>query len=101
MYHWSKVLLRVVSQFQRDSYENCSADEDIISCEWTKEIFVKYSDPDVIKMVEDKYEELDGLKQGGMTYLNISLDEIFNMSDVVITSLQELFKDFFWDGVAK
>ena len=24
--HWSKVLLRVVSQFQKDSYDNCSDD---------------------------------------------------------------------------
>ena len=35
--------------------------EDIISCEWTKELFVKYSDPALIKSVDEKYEVLDGL----------------------------------------
>ena len=51
--------------------------------------------------MEDKYDALDGLEQWGITYLNIDLDEMFNMSDVVITSLQELFKNFDQDGVAK
>ena len=34
--HWSKVLLYVVVHSQMDSYENCSDDEDIASCKWTK-----------------------------------------------------------------
>ena len=59
--NWSKVLLRVVSQFQRHSYENCSDDEDIVSCKWTKEIFVNSSDPDLIKRVDEKYEALKGI----------------------------------------
>ena len=86
--HWSNVLLCVVVQFQRDYYENCNDDEDIVSCEWTKEIFVNSSDTGIIKRVEGKYEALCELDQGGVIYLNIYLDEIFNMSDVVITSLQ-------------
>ena len=40
--HQSKVSLRVISQFQRYSYENFSDDEDIVSCEWTKDIFMNY-----------------------------------------------------------
>ena len=49
---------------------------------------MKFSDPALIKRVEEKYEALDGLEQGVITYLNISLDDIFNMSDVIITSHQ-------------
>ena len=49
-------------------------------------------DTAIIKRVEDKYEALDGIEQGGITYLDFSLDEMFNMSDVVITLLQELLK---------
>ena len=45
------------------------------------------SDPDLLKRVEENYEALDGLDQGGITYFNIYLNEMFNMSDVVITSL--------------
>ena len=101
LFHWLNVSLRVVSQSQKDSHENCSEDEDIVSCEWTKELFVNLSDPDLIKRVEEKYEALDGIEKGLITYLKIALDEMFNMSDVVITSLQEFFKNFAWDDVAK
>ena len=59
------------------------------------------SDPDLLKRVEENYEALDGLDQGGITYFNIYLNEMFNMSDVVITSLLELFKNFAPDGIAK
>ena len=40
LYHWFKVLILVVAQFQRDYYEYYSDDDDIISCEWTKELFI-------------------------------------------------------------
>ena len=99
--HWSKVSLSVVAQFQQDSYEACQDDEDIVSCEWTKELFTNSSDPALTKRVKEKYEALSSLQQGGITYLKIALDEMFTMSDVVITSLQEFFKTFARDGVAK
>ena len=78
----------MVAQLQRDSYDNCSDNEDIVSCEWEKELFLNSSDPPLIKKVEDEYESLDRIEQGGITYLKISLDDIFNFSDVVITFLQ-------------
>ena len=62
---------------------------------------MKSSDPAHIKKVEEKYEALYGIEQGGVTYIKISLGEMFDMCDVVITSLQELFKKFSWDGVSK
>ena len=65
--HWSKVYLCVVSQFQRYSYENFSDNEDIVSCEWKKELFIKSSYPALTKRAEYKYEALDGLGQGGIT----------------------------------
>ena len=52
LYHWLKVPLRVVSQFQRDSYENCNDDEEIVSCKWTKELFLKYLYTALINWVE-------------------------------------------------
>ena len=42
-----------------------------------------------------------GLRRGGLTYLKIAPDEMFNMSNVVITSLQQFFNKFAWDVVAK
>ena len=78
--HCLEVSLRVVAQFQRDSYENCSDDEDIVSCDYTKDLFVKSSYPTLVKRVEEKYEALDRLEKGWITCLNIALDEMFNMS---------------------
>ena len=43
----------------------------------------------LIKRIEEKYNTFDELEQGRITYLNISFDEIFNMSNVVITSFHE------------
>ena len=44
---------------------------------------------------------MDGLAQGVVTYLKISIGEIFNMSDAVITLLQLFFKKFTRDGVTQ
>ena len=57
----------MVKQLQRDSYGNYNKNEYIISCEWTKELFLKSSYPALIKRVEEKYEALDGIEYGGIT----------------------------------
>ena len=62
---------------------------------------MNYSYPALIKMAEKKYEELDRLDQGVIKYLKIALDDMFNMSDAVITSLHELFKNFSRNGISK
>ena len=59
------------------------------------------SDTTLIKRVVDNYEELDRLEKGGIAYLKIALDEVFNISDVVITSIHQLFKNFAQDVVSK
>ena len=55
----------------------------------------------LINRVEDKYEALYWLEKGGVAYINIDIHEVFNISDVVITSFQECFNKFAWDGVTK
>ena len=52
----------MVAQFYRNSYENCTDNEDIIGLEWMKELFVNYPDIALIKRVEDKYDVLDRLE---------------------------------------
>ena len=59
------------------------------------------SDPAIIKRVEEKYEALDGLEKGGITNLDISLDDMFNITDIVINFLQEFFREFARYGVVK
>ena len=62
-----EVSLHLIAQFHRDSYENCSDDEDIVSCEWTKELFMNSSYPALIKRVEEKYETMYGTEKGGLS----------------------------------
>ena len=90
--HWSKFFLCLVSHFQQDSYKNCNDDKDIINCECTKLLLLKSLDHDIIEKSEEKYEAMDGIDQEEIIYLKISLDKMFNMSDVVITSLQEFLQ---------
>ena len=59
------------------------------------------SNPAIIKSMEEKCEALGGLEQGGVTFLKISLGGIFNMGDIVITSLRKIFKNFAQDGIPK
>ena len=46
--------------FQRDSYDNCVDDGDIVSCELTLEFFVKYCNDALINTIEEKYKTLNG-----------------------------------------
>ena len=68
---------------------------------WAKELFINSTSPSLIKRIESKYDTIKGLEEGGITYLKIALDEMFDMSDIVITLLQDFFKNFARDGVAK
>ena len=46
---------------------------------------MKYSDTDLIQRMEENYEALDEHEKGGINYLKIALDEMFNKSDIIIT----------------
>ena len=48
----------------------------------------------LIKRIEVKYETLDELEQGGITYPNIEFDEMFNTSNVVINFFHNFIKNF-------
>ena len=56
-----------ISPVHKVLLNNSNDNKDIIRCEWTKELFGKSLDNALIKRVEEKYEELDGIEQGGIT----------------------------------
>ena len=87
--------------FQRDSYDHCVNDDNIVSCECNLELFVKYWDGALINRTEVKYETLDEIKQDGITYQKIVFDKMLNMNNNVITSLHELIKKLFKDSISK
>ncbi len=54
-----------------------------------------------MKRIEEKYNQLFEYEKGGITYPKIVLDEMFTMSNMVITLLQKFLKQFAQEGVAR
>ncbi len=69
--------------------------------EWAKEFLTYSCDINLVKRIEEKFDGLAEYEQGGITYLNIALDEMFTMSNMVIMSLQKYLKQFAREGIAK
>ena len=92
--HWYNISLQQVILFQRNSYDHCVWYEDIVSCECTLEFFMKYFYGSFNKSIEGKYDTLDKLKQCRIIYLKILFYDMFNMSNVIITSLHYFIKNF-------
>ena len=53
-------------------------------------------DPSFIKRVKEKYKALGGMSRGGLP-----TSRFFYMIYVIISLLQEIFKNFDYDGVVK
>ena len=55
----------------------------------------------LVDRIDKKLDELDLYEQGGVTYIKIALDEMFTISNTVVTTLQGFFEAFAKDGIAK
>ncbi len=99
--HWSKLLLKHMCAWQRDIFDWCTDEDNLTSMEWVKEFLTNSCDINLVKHIEEKYNQLFEYEQGGITYLKIVLDEMFTMSNMVITSLQKFLKRFAQKGVAR
>ncbi len=69
--------------------------------EWVKEFLTNSCDINLEKRINEKFDQLFQYEQGGITYLKIALDEMFTMSNMVVTSLQNFLKQFAKEGIAK
>jgi hypothetical protein len=77
-------------------------DEDnLTSMEWVKEFLTNSCDINLVKCLDEKFNQLFEYEQRGTTYLKIALDEMFIMSNMVISSLQNFLKKFAQEGVAR
>jgi hypothetical protein len=83
--HWSQVLLKHVCAWQRDTFDWCTYDNDLTSMEWVKEFLTNSCDINLEKRIDEKFDQLYEYEQGGITYLKIALDEMFTMSNMVVT----------------
>ena len=83
--HWSQILLKHVCAWQRDTFDWCPDDRNLTSMEWVKEFLTTPCDISLEKHIDAKFDQLYEYEQGGITYLKIVLDEMFIMSNMVVT----------------
>jgi len=70
--------------------------------EWPKSLMMNSCDVILVDRIDKKFDDLDLYEQGGVTYIKIALDEIFTISNTVVTTLQGFFEAFAKDdGIAK
>ena len=79
--NWGKLTLDHCCKWQRD-FNGYSDDVDHISSIWTKDLLLNSMDPELRKVVEEKFLKLDAYQQGGITFLKILLDTVFKMSSM-------------------
>ena len=98
--NWGKVTLKQCRNWQRDSFDYACT-EDLTSMEWAKSLMMNSCDVLLIDRIDKKFDELDLYEQGGVTYIKIALDEMFTISNTVVTTLQGFFEAFAKEGIAK
>jgi hypothetical protein len=91
--NWGKVTLKQCQNWQRDSFDSACT-EDLTSKEWAKSLMMNSCDVLLVDRIDKKFDELDLYEQGGVTYIKIALDEMFTISNTVVTTLQGFFEAF-------
>ena len=98
--HWSQIELLEVKAYQLDT-NGYASEEDMTSSDWVKDLMMNSSEVELKGRVDEKFEKLDSLEQGGITYLKLMLDEMFCMTNDVVTALQTFLKNFAVEGLTK
>jgi hypothetical protein len=98
--NWGNLTLKQCQNWKRDSF-NYACTNDLTSMEWTKSLMMNTCDVLLVDRIDKKFDELDLYNQGGVIYIKIALDEMFTISNTVVTTLQGFFEAFAKDGIAK
>jgi hypothetical protein len=98
--NWGKLSLDHCCKWQRD-FNGYSDDVDHVSSIWSKDLLANSMDPELRRVVEEKYSKLDPYLQGGITFLKLTFDTVFKMSAMAEESLKTFIKDFGKNGLAK
>ena len=98
--HWYQITLDETKAFQRDT-NLFASEEDMASSDWMKDLLVNSREASLTQRVDEKYQALDSLEQGGITYLNLILDEMFCMTNNMVSALQTFLKTFADFGLTK
>ena len=71
--HWYQIDLGGVISFQHDTYL-FAAEEDMTSSELVKDLLVNLSEATLSQRVDENFQKIEPLEQGGITYPKILLD---------------------------
>ena len=64
------------------------------SSDWVEDLLINSSEAALLQRVKDKFQQLEPLEQGVITYLNLLLYEMSCMKNDVFTALQLFLKAF-------
>jgi hypothetical protein len=59
------------------------------------------SDGLLVTRIDKQFEDLSLYEQGSVTYIKVALDEMFTISNTVVTTLHGFLENFAKDGIAK
>jgi hypothetical protein len=98
--NWGMLTIEQCCAWQRNSLDYASTD-DLTTIEWVKTLMTNSCDSLLIEGINEKFEELHLYKQGGITYIKLALDEMFTISNTIITTLQGFSETFAKEGIVK
>jgi hypothetical protein len=98
--NWGKLTLQQCCAWQQDSFDYASL-EDLTSIEWAKSLMMNSCNALLVKQINKKFEDLFLFEQGIENYIKLVLEEMFTISNTVVTALQCFFENFAKDGIAK
>jgi hypothetical protein len=55
---WSKLLLKYICAWKRDTFGWCTDEDDLTSMEWVKEFLTNSCDINLVKHIEEKFDQL-------------------------------------------
>ena len=96
---WSQIELQHVCDYQSDINKYSSVDG--VSSEWLQDLIYNSSTPELRELVAQKTASLvvDDSQLGGAVMLKITLDQMFCMTQDVVTALQDFLEDFGKNGI--
>jgi hypothetical protein len=73
--NWGKLTLQQCRAWQRDSYDYASLKDLTSMVEWARTLMMNSCDALLVEQIDKKFEDLSLSNQGGITYIELALDE--------------------------
>ena len=71
------------------------------SSDWVKDLVMDSSEAKLKQRVDEKFDKIKSLEQGGITYLKFMLNKMFFMTNNIVAALQTSLKNFSEEGILK